>query len=166
MLPNLGIVVLAALIPMLIGFLYYSPKVLGAPWMKASGVTEEKMKGSNMPLIFGASLLLSFFLGMGIFPLAVHQTGLVSLFGNDPNLVLGDVNSVPELGALMDLYGDRFRTFGHGALHGFVAGLLIVFPVMATNNLFERKPFKLTLINAGYWIITLSLMGGVLCQWA
>lgn len=166
MIPNLGIVALAALIPMIMGFLYYHPKTLGTAWMEASGVDEGTMKESNMLLVFGASLLLSFFLGMGIFPLAVHQTGLVSLFGNEPNLVLGDMNSVPELGSLMDLYGDRFRTFGHGALHGFVAGILIVFPVMGTNNLFERKPFKLTIINTGYWSITLALMGGVLCQWA
>lgn len=165
MFPNFGIVALAALVPMFIGFLYYHPKLVGTAWMKASGVTEEKQKGANMPLMLGLSLFLSILLGMGIWPLVVHQTGLSSLFGNEPGIVLNDPSSVPEWNNLMNLYGDRFRTFGHGALHGFVAGIFIVLPVMGTNNLFERRPFKLTLINAGYWTITLALMGGVLCQW-
>ena len=165
MFPHFGIIALAALIPMIVGFIYYNPKVVGTAWMKASGVTEEKMKGANMPLIFGMSLLLSLLLGMGVWPLVVHQTGLFSLFANDPGFVMGDASSIPALGELMDLYGGRFRTFGHGALHGTVAGIAIVLPIMGTNNLFERKPFKLTLINTAYWTITLALMGGVLCQW-
>ena len=165
MFPHVGIVALAALIPMIMGFLYYNPKTLGTAWMKASGVTDEKMKGSNMPLMFGMSLLLSFFLGMGVWPLVVHQTGVFSLFANDAGFVMNDSSSIPALGEFMDVYGDRFRTFGHGALHGVMGGLFIVLPIMGTNNLFERRPFKLTLINAGYWTITLALMGGVLCQW-
>ena len=63
-------------------------------------------------------------------------------------------------------YGDRFRTFGHGALHGSMVGLLIVLPVMGTNALFEKKSIKYVMINAGYWTITLALMGGILCQTA
>jgi hypothetical protein len=34
-----------------------------------------------------------------------------------------------------------------------------------TNGLFERKKVKYGFVNAGYWIITLSLMGGILFQW-
>lgn len=165
MFPHFGIVALAALVPMIMGFLYYNPKTVGTAWMKASGVTEEKMKGANMLLIFGLSLLLSFFLGMGVWPLVVHQTGVFSLFANDPGFILNDADSIPALGEFMDLYGGRFRTFGHGVVHGVMAGIFIVLPIMGTNNLFERRPFKLTLINAGYWTITLALMGGVLCQW-
>ncbi|HRN41812.1 MAG TPA: DUF1761 family protein [Vicingus sp.] len=32
--------------------------------------------------------------------------------------------------------------------------------------MFERKGFKYIAINSGYWIITLGLMGGVICQFA
>ena len=79
---------------------------------------------------------------------------------------MNDSMSIPALGEFMEVYGDRFRTFEHGALHGMMGGLFIVLPIMGTNNLFERRSFKLTLINTGYWTITLALMGGVLCQWA
>jgi len=35
--------VLAALIPTIIGLIYYHPKVMGGIWMDASGMTEEKI---------------------------------------------------------------------------------------------------------------------------
>jgi len=75
MLPNLGVVALVALIPLIMGFLYYNPKTLGTAWMKASGVNEDTMKGANMPLIFGASLLLSFLIGMGVWPFTFIKQG-------------------------------------------------------------------------------------------
>jgi hypothetical protein len=37
-------------------------------------------------------------------------------------------------------------------------------PILATNALFERKGFKYIAINAAYWIITLAVMGGIICQ--
>lgn len=162
---NLLIVALAALIPMIMGFIYYNPKVVGGAWMKASGVTEDTMKGANMGIIFGASLLLSFLLSSAIVGLVTHQTDLYSMFV--------DIEGYGEEGSAISnlitealaLSGDRYLTFGHGALHGTLIGVFVVFPIMATNNLFERRPFKLTIINAIYWIITLALMGGVLCQW-
>ena len=62
----------------------------------------------------------------------------------------------------MENYGDNFRTFGHGAFHGTVAGILFALPVLGTNALFERKSFKYIAVNAGYWIVTTALIGGVL----
>jgi len=76
----------------------------------------------------------------------------------------------PEVKALFDMlmerFGTEFRTFKHGALHGVIAGLFIVLPVLGTNALFERKGWKYILINVGYWTLTLALMGGIICQWA
>ena len=33
-----------------------------------------------------------------------------------------------------------------------------------TNALFERKGFRYIAVNAGYWILTLMIMGGIICQ--
>ena len=52
MMPNLAIIALAALIPLVVGFIWYHPKILGTAWMNAAGLTEEKLKGANMALIF------------------------------------------------------------------------------------------------------------------
>ena len=64
------------------------------------------------------------------------------------------------------LYGENFRTFKHGALHGTIAGIFFALPVFGIIALFERRSWKYVLIHLGFWVITLALMGGVLCQWA
>jgi len=73
--------------------------------------------------------------------------------------------ALPSYTAFMNDYGTAFRSFRHGALHGAFTGILFVFPILAINNLYAHKPFKLTLITAGYWVITLGIMGGIICGW-
>jgi hypothetical protein len=58
---NFGIMALAALVPMIIGFIWYHKAVFGKAWMAASGMTDEKAKGGNMPVIFGLSYVLPIF---------------------------------------------------------------------------------------------------------
>ena len=64
----------------------------------------------------------------------------------------------------MSKYGDRFRTFGHGLLHGMLLGITIALPVIGVNALFEQKGFKYIAINAGFWIVCMGIMGGIICQ--
>ncbi|MFM1876678.1 MAG: hypothetical protein RL266_2415 [Bacteroidota bacterium] len=152
----------AALIPTIVGFIYYNPKFgLGKAWMSASGVTEDMAKTGNMAVIFGVSLLLSVMLSFILMTLVVHQMHIFSLFDG-----FTDAASQEEMKGLLTAYGDRFRSFGHGALHGTIAGLFIVLPVLGTNALFEHKGFKYIAVNVGYWVITLALMGGVICRFS
>ena len=166
MFPNMLIVALAALVPLVIGFVYYNPNVLGKAWMKVSGMTEEKMKEGNMAVIYGTAYVLSFLAAFWLFTLVVHQTDHYSLLMNEPGFGEDGSETMSQIGAFMEAYGDRFRTFGHGATHGGLIGLFIGLPILLTNGLFEGKGFKYGFINAGYWIITFALMGGILCQWA
>ena len=166
MIPNMLIVALAALVPLVIGFLYYSPKVFGNAWMKAAGVTMEQLEKGNKAVIFGSALVLSFLLSFFLFMLVVHQTDYYSLFASDPGFMEEGSDVMNSIAAFMETYGDRFRTFKHGALHGSMVGFFIGLPILVTNGLFEAKSWKYGLINAFYWIITLGIMGGILCQWA
>lgn len=52
-----------------------------------------------------------------------------------------------------------------GALWGFLAGAGWVATFVGMHYLFERKSFTLFLINAGYSIIALTLMGVILAAW-
>jgi len=52
--------VAAALSTLVVGFIWYNPKVFGTAWMKTVGMTEEKAKEGNMPVIFGLALVLAF----------------------------------------------------------------------------------------------------------
>ena len=159
--PNFLGILLAALIPMVIGIIWYNPKVFGNAWMKASGMDAEKAKGANMPLILGLSFLFSFFLAFALQFIVIHQSHIYSLLAGEPgiNEAGSEVNNL--LTSLIAKYGDRFRTFKHGALHGTIAGITLALPFIGTNALFERKGFKYIAINAGYWIVSLALMGGV-----
>ena len=81
------------------------------------------------------------------------------MIGGDP------ATALPSYNAFMADYGTAFRTFKHGALHGTIAGLFIALPIIGTNALFERKSAKYIFINSGYWIVTLAIMGGIVCGW-
>lgn len=156
----------AALIPMVIGFIWYNPKTLGTAWMEASGMTEEKMKGANMAIIFGLSYVFSLLIGLILNTIVIHQFHFFSILLNEPGLTEAGSEMNNFVTNFMEKYGTNFRTFKHGAFHGTIAGVLFALPLIGTNALFERKGFKYIAINAGYWIISLALMGGVICQFA
>ncbi|WP_397364164.1 DUF1761 domain-containing protein [Olleya sp. R77988] len=152
-------IAVAAIVPILIGFVWYNPKTFGTAWMRHAEMTEDKMKSGNMPVVFGITLLLSFVLAFFVQTLTIHQMGAVQLAGGDPAL------AKPSLAAFMADYKDAFRTFKHGALHGVLAGIFLFFPVIAINGLFERKSWKYIFINSGYWIVSLAAMGAIVCGW-
>ena len=52
-----------------------------------------------------------------------------------------------------------------GASTGFMASLFWVATAMGITYLFERKSMKLFLINAGYHVITFTLIGFILGIW-
>ncbi len=52
-------ILLAGLVPMVLGYIWYHPKVFGSAWMKSLGLTEESVKEGNMAVIFGVSTLIS-----------------------------------------------------------------------------------------------------------
>ena len=163
---NMWIVPVSALIPLIVGFIWYNPKVFGASWMKAAGVSEDKMKGGNMGLAFFLSYLFSCFLAFMLVGITIHQMGFQSVLMNEDGFGVEGSEISKFFHDFMGKYGNNFRTFKHGALHGTMAGIFIAFPILATNALFERKGWKYIWINAGYWIVSMMLMGGVICQFA
>lgn len=52
-----------------------------------------------------------------------------------------------------------------GALWGFLAGFGWVATFVGTHYLFERKSFTLFLINAGYSVVALTIMGVIIAAW-
>ena len=156
---NFYALIVAALSTMAIGFIWYNPKVFGTVWMREAGVTEESMKGANMIRIFVMSIIYAFLISFVLQMIVIHQFGALGMVG-------GDVTKVkPSYTAFMADYGTTFRTFKHGMLHGFMTGLFLILPVIGTNALYERKSWKYTLVTGGFWIVCLTLMGGIICGW-
>ncbi|WP_452602962.1 DUF1761 domain-containing protein [Pontimicrobium sp. MEBiC06410] len=160
--PNIYAIIVAAIVPIIIGFVWYNPKVFGNAWMKASGLTEEQLKGGNMLVIFGVTLVLSFLLAFFAQTLVIHQIGAFGMIGGKPE----DLEATSSYFAFMEEYKDAFRTYKHGAFHGVLAGVFLFFPVIAINALFERRSWKYIFINSGYWIVSLAAMGAIVCGWA
>ncbi len=125
--------IIAALIPMVVGFIWYHKAVFGNAWMASIGMTEEKAKKANMPVVFVISIVMSFLLAF---------------------FLLTNVDSPGQEG--------EFDSFKHGAFHGVLIGLFVAMPVMVTSGLFEQRSWKNLLINIGYWLLTMALMAGVL----
>lgn len=162
---NYLILALAALVPMVMGFIWYGPMLFQKAWMKQMGFTEESLKGGNMAVIFILSYVFSFMLAFFLQFITIHQMGVFStLLESGATELQGDGLAYFE--DFMAKYGNNYRTFKHGALHGAIGGIFFILPVLATQAMFERKTVKYIAINVGYWVICLALMGGIICQWA
>ena len=155
---NFLALLLAALSTLVVGFIWYNPKVFGNIWMKEAGLKEEDMKGANMVKIFGLSIVYAFLISFILQMLTIHQFGALGMVGGDPTKAL------PSYNAFMADYGTAFRTFKHGALHGFLTGLFLAFPLIGTNAVYERRSFKYVLVTGGFWIVCFTIMGGIICM--
>ncbi len=162
--PKFYMLFVAALIPMVIGSLWYSDKVLGKSWMKSAGLKKSDLEGGNVALILGVAYVFSVLIAFMISGMTNHQTGIMQLLVSEPGF--GEAGSEVQnyYENFLSKYGNKHRDFGHGAVHGIIAAIGLALPMVGMNALFERRGWKYIMIHFGYWLITLTLMGGVLCQ--
>ena len=160
---NFPLILLAALAPMPLGFLWYGP-LFGKAWMRESGMTPEKAKSSNLVKILSLSYLLCVMLAFSLQFMVIHQYSVYSLVEGLTGEQAALAKAWVEQG--MAAYGGNFRTFGHGMLHGFLSGLFLALPMVGMNSLYEQRSAPYIFIHAGYWIVSMMLMGGIICQWA
>jgi Protein of unknown function (DUF1761) len=149
----------AALVPLLIGFVWYSEKGFGNVWMREGKLNKDEMQKGNMFSLLGFAFLFSFFIAIIMQFLVIHQTGAVAMVGGDAS------KGSETFKAFMAEYGTKFRSFKHGALHGFLTSVLLALPLIAINSRFEGKSWKYVFIHAGYWSLTLTIMGAIICGW-
>ena len=128
-------VLLAAVASMVVGFIYYSPYVLGKPWMKLMGIGKDDMKptGQEMGKLYGTSFVLA----------------LITAF------ILAHVI------AMSQSYF-QYAAILSGITSAFWVWLGLAMPVQLTDVLFSKKPTKLFGINTGYQLVSLLVMGLVL----
>ena len=135
---NYTAVLSAAIASMVIGFLWYGP-IFGRMWMKLSGITADKMNAAKQKGM-GKSYAMMFVGSLVMAYVLQHALFFASTY----------------LGA-------------YGASAGLVAGFWnwigFVAPVTLGTVLWEGKPWKLWLLNNGYYLVTLSVMGIILAVW-
>lgn len=157
----------ASLVPLAVGMLYYNDRVMGRAWMRYAEVDEARLKRGNMAVIFGLTLVFSVLLSLFMVPLVLHISHVFSVIAQ-PGGGPADPNGEPYRDAMTfyQKYGQNFRTFRHGALHGTIAALMGAWPVIGINALFERRGWRYVGIHLGYWVLTFALMGGIVCAFA
>ncbi len=137
---NYVAVLVAAIVSMVAGFLWYSPALLGKPWMKLMGMTQESLKKAQkeMGMMYGLSLVLA----------------LVTAY------VLFHVITLS-----MNFY--HYSKLSTGLVSAFWSWLGFVMPVQVTGVIFGGKgtgkdQWKLFAINTGYQLVALLLMGATI----
>jgi len=129
-------VLAAGIVSMAIGFLWYSPVLLGKPWMKERGVTAESMQKTQQAM--GKLYALSFVVSLVTAYVLTHVMVLSQYFFNYPDLQTG-------------------LTTGLWMWLGFVM------PVQVTATIFsDKKNWKLFAIDSGYQLVSLLAMGVVI----
>lgn len=81
-------------------------------------------------------------------------------------LIFGGSFTLALISALaMSLLIRRSPTFPFGVIAGALVGLCWVGTAFGVTYLFERKPLVLFVINAGYHLVTFTVMGAILGAW-
>lgn len=134
---NLIAVLIAAILSMAVGFLWYG-QLFGKQWMKLKGYTQENLKKEQkqMGKYYGLSFLLSL--------LAAY--------------VLSHVITLSQNFFQQDLLTT-------GLTSAFWMWLGFVFTVQTTNTIFGDKKWKLLVIDTGYQLASLLVIGIVLSLW-
>ena len=127
----------AAVSSFVVGGIWYSPGLFGKAWMKDNNLTEEQVKQSNKGKTFGLTFIFSLLMSFNL-----------AMFLQDP--------PGKDCGPVVDL--------AWGATAGFLAGIW-TFCAIAIHSLFELKKWRLILINGGYTVVALVLMGAIIGAW-
>lgn len=128
-------VLLASIISMVVGFLWYSPLILGKQWQKEKGFTDESLKQAQkeMGKLYGLSFVVS----------------LLTAF------VLSHVMTLSE-----NFFHYSMLTTGLNT--AFFMWLGFVMPVQLTTTLFGNKSWKLFGIDTGFQLAALIGMAVVI----
>lgn len=132
---NIWAVLLATLVAMFLGAVWYSKPLLGKQWMKLAGVTEEKARQNSSKAMMRATF--SAFLVAYVLS---HSIAFAIYF-------------YPERSPISVGFSTAFFIW---------VGYYLSNHLMMDG--FELRPLKLTFINAGYHLLTLVAMALIIAQ--
>lgn len=161
---NFNAILVASFIPLAIGLIWYSPIMFGLTYKNALGEWGRNIHKNPIALMI-ASVILGFLIAFNLSSITIHQMGIASSVLNEPGFQQGQGEAFELVKIFMEKYGNNFRSFGHGALHGAISAITYIMPIIGLITLRENRGFKYFLIHAGYWLLCLVIMGGIICGW-
>lgn len=119
-------IILAALAPTVLGFLWYHPKAFGKVWMESVKLSEDDLKQNQkkMPVMMVVSLVMSLTLAY-YFAMRYHGVH------------------------------EGSNVFSHAAYHGFMTYGYVAMPVLVMNLMYEGRNLKGVLVNVAYWALAM-----------
>jgi len=165
---NWTAILVATLIPNVVGMIWYNPHVFGSMWQKESCAVPTDADRKLWPMFMVVSFIFSFMIALSMAHLTIHQMSLGSLMADlRSNQELMKAMSAAQIKVGDQVFDvmDKFRTFKHGAFHGVLFGIFFLVPIVSITAMHEKKSFKYVLLTAGYWIVNLAIMGGIICGW-
>ncbi len=147
---------------MVLGAIYYNDKLFGAALRRINKVSDPDGKKGHSPIVYIVAYLFCVLIGFTLSGMVNHQTAAFQMM--IPEVMESGSAAQQQFIDLMKDFGTSHRNFKHGALHGGLAAIMFAFPLIGVIALFENRGWKYILIHTGYWLISLVLMGGLLCQ--
>ena len=126
---NYVAMLVGAISVMVLGAIWFHPKVMGTSWMKGAGLSEEDVNETN-PMTYVGALLMAGVIAWAMSRYAGHTE-------------------------------EGMNQFVHGMYHGFMPAIMYVAPVLVSKGLFEKKSLPWILSGAVYWVLALSIVGGL-----
>lgn len=131
----------AVVAQMIIGYIWFHPKVMGTMWAKARGISVEEIMPKNKGMVYGFTILYTLLFTMFIM---TNVTGP----GQDV---------APD--------GHSYHTFKHGIAHALILTGFVVLPVLGTPALYEGKKKGWMIVQMGYWFVRLIVAAGIISAW-
>lgn len=159
---NWFILPVAAIVPLLLGVIWYHPQVFGTSLAKVTGqsiqqITDYSVKRIGFTYLFG--LLMAYI----VFACSVHQYAVFQLFMGEESLGVAGSQMNTFMSDFNETYGDRHRSFFHGVIHGLEASTLFGFAFLGISTFVEGTPMKRMWIHLGYFVLCGGIMGGMIC---
>lgn len=133
-------VLVAGISAFVLGGIWYSPALFGNAWMKSVNMTLDDVRKGNKGKIFGWAFIFSLLMA----------ANLAMFLADGPSTCPADCVQKTDL--------------AWGATAGFLAGLWPFFG-LGIIAMFEHRPAKYILINGGYLLVALTLMGAIIGLW-
>jgi hypothetical protein len=108
--------------------------------------------------------IISFMYSITISYQVIHQLHFQSMLMGEVGFENGEGNAFKDLVYIFELYGKNFRSFGHGAFHGFLNSIFIVLPILIFQKLTTKLSWKSTAYLWAFWALCGILMGGIICE--
>jgi Protein of unknown function (DUF1761) len=156
---NWYVILSTSIIPLVVGAVYYHHAVLG----KVAARYSPSIGQRHSTKVYVFCLLLGVLLSGFMIPVVFHANHIFSIVaqpgGGPPT---EGTPAYQDAMAFLEKYGNNFRSFKHGMLHGIIAAVFGIWPVLASTAFLEKKKWPYTAVHLGYWVIVFALMGGII----